>query len=220
MLTPTEENKKIVDEHLTTVVATLEVRRGVWVTWRHARGWLPQLRTTLCNFVCWNRTATGSQAWVLPVGLCAPTCVQRNALFCAAEVAKIPGLSVNRPEGAMYIMVRLEEGAFPSFATDYDFAQALLLEAGVFVLPGKVRMCPHARMGRWLALTKPAGVPRHSASRCRASSVWLCAHPKTSSAARSPSSPLSARSTTLRRDPTRRAQRREASGPRAAVLLN
>lgn len=70
MLTPTEENKKIVDEHLTTVVATLEVRRSVWVTWRHARGWLPQLRTTLCNFVCWNRTATGSQAWVLPLGLC------------------------------------------------------------------------------------------------------------------------------------------------------
>ena len=65
---------------------------------------------------------------------------QSNALYCAAEIAKIPGLSVNRPEGAMYIMVRLEKGAFPAFANDYDFAQALLLEEGVFVLAGKVRL--------------------------------------------------------------------------------
>ena len=40
--------------------------------------------------------------------------LEENALFCASEVETIPGLSVNRPQGAMYIMVRAWRCALPA----------------------------------------------------------------------------------------------------------
>jgi hypothetical protein len=43
------------------------------------------------------------------------------------------------PQGAMYVMVRVLVDQFSDIANDVDFANMLLAEEAVFVLPGKVR---------------------------------------------------------------------------------
>ncbi len=62
------------------------------------------------------------------------------ATFTVRELSKVPGLNVIVPRGAMYIMVGLDLLKFNAEANikdDVDFAQKLLLEENVFVLPGK-----------------------------------------------------------------------------------
>jgi tyrosine aminotransferase len=54
-----------------------------------------------------------------------------NAAFLCERLEAVPGLRVVRPAGAMYVMVGLAAGA-----DDVAFAQALLTEENVFVLPG------------------------------------------------------------------------------------
>lgn len=57
-------------------------------------------------------------------------------------VAAVKGLTVVRPQGAMYCMVSFDVAEFPSFTTDVEFAQALLRDQQVFVLPGSCFMMP------------------------------------------------------------------------------
>lgn len=64
--------------------------------------------------------------------------LERNASFTAEQLSKIAGLRTIVPAGAMYVMVGLEEGAFEGIEDDRDFAQKLLSEEAVFVLPGQV----------------------------------------------------------------------------------
>jgi tyrosine aminotransferase len=92
--------------------------------------------------------------------------LEANAGYCADRLAAIPGLRVVRPAGAMYLMFAFataEEGegegsaggvCFPSIGDDVVFAQKLLSEENVFVLPG-VLCCGEG--GR--ALTSPTPPP-------------------------------------------------------------
>jgi tyrosine aminotransferase len=59
---------------------------------------------------------------------------QANKVYDAC--AAVPGLTCIRPQGAMYVMVRIQLDRFPQFASDAAFAQALLTEENVMVLPG------------------------------------------------------------------------------------
>ena len=54
-----------------------------------------------------------------------------NAQFLVKRLRRVPGLTVGDPQGAMYVMVGLPEGT-----DDVEFAQALLNEELLFVLPG------------------------------------------------------------------------------------
>jgi tyrosine aminotransferase len=76
--------------------------------------------------------------------------LEANASFITTRVQRIPGLSVVVPQGAMYVMLRLLPHAFPAFpltigegiadgdADDVAFAQALLAQENVVLLPGHV----------------------------------------------------------------------------------
>jgi tyrosine aminotransferase len=69
--------------------------------------------------------------------------LEENANFTAARLAAIPGLEVVTPQGAMYVMFGMKAGAFRDLASDVEFAQALLAEENVFVLPGTCFCCPN-----------------------------------------------------------------------------
>lgn len=56
------------------------------------------------------------------------------------RLVTIPGLKTVEPQGAMYLMVKVEEGAFPELPDGTIFAQRLLAEENVFVLPGECFM--------------------------------------------------------------------------------
>jgi len=64
--------------------------------------------------------------------------IETQAIFLTTELAKIPGLSPILPHGAMYAMVRVEVSEFKDLADEVEFAQKLLSEEFVFVLPGRV----------------------------------------------------------------------------------
>ena len=67
--------------------------------------------------------------------------LEDNAMFTVEQLSKVKGLNVVIPQGAMYVMVGVDvETAFDpasGMKNDVDFAQKLLLEENVFVLPGK-----------------------------------------------------------------------------------
>ncbi|CEP01204.1 Tyrosine aminotransferase [Plasmodiophora brassicae] len=65
-----------------------------------------------------------------------------NAERCVRHIDRIEGLSCVAPQGAMYLMVRIDLGAFAGFQNDMDFSQALLTEQSVFVLPGTAFRAP------------------------------------------------------------------------------
>ena len=58
-----------------------------------------------------------------------------NAAFSAERLARVPGLSVSAPQGAMYLMLGLDAARF-GVRDDVDFSQQLLAQTNVFVLPG------------------------------------------------------------------------------------
>jgi tyrosine aminotransferase len=62
--------------------------------------------------------------------------LETHALFTADRLAAIPGLRVVRPQGAMYVMVGVETDQLEGIEDDVQFAQQLLLEECVFVIPG------------------------------------------------------------------------------------
>ncbi len=68
--------------------------------------------------------------------------LERNAAAFALGVARIPGLHCITPQGAMYSMVGIALERFPAFPSEVEFAQALLDEQQVFVLPGSCFTMP------------------------------------------------------------------------------
>ena len=63
--------------------------------------------------------------------------LQSNAQFTAERLGKMAGLRVVVPKGAMYCMVGVEVGLLADIKDDCDFAEKLLTEEAVFVLPGQ-----------------------------------------------------------------------------------
>ncbi|RCW27993.1 aminotransferase class I/II-fold pyridoxal phosphate-dependent enzyme, partial [Pseudidiomarina tainanensis] len=58
---------------------------------------------------------------------------QRN--FAVEHLNAIPGVSVNSPQGAMYLFVHLDPELYP-IENDQDFAMQLLQQEKVLVVPG------------------------------------------------------------------------------------
>ena len=61
-----------------------------------------------------------------------------NAAFTLSKLQNITGLQVIAPQGAMYVMVKMDP-ALLDIKDDCEFTQKLLDEESVFVLPGQVR---------------------------------------------------------------------------------
>ena len=62
--------------------------------------------------------------------------LEDNAKLCVEHIRKIPGLDVIIPSGAMYLMFSINFTQFKDITNDIEFAQKLLSEENVFVLPG------------------------------------------------------------------------------------
>lgn len=61
--------------------------------------------------------------------------LKKHADFTVERLRDIPGLTPVQPQGAMYVMVALDKELF-GVDSDVDFAQRLLEDQSVFVLPG------------------------------------------------------------------------------------
>jgi len=67
-----------------------------------------------------------------------------NGAKCSMNMlSKAKGLSLVEPGGAMYMMVRVHPEAFKDILDDKEFAQMLLKEEAVFVLPGSCFGAPN-----------------------------------------------------------------------------
>jgi len=69
--------------------------------------------------------------------------LELHAMFLVKRLQPIPGLKVVVPQGAMYFMVEIEIEKFTDIKDDEDFAQKLLSEELVFVLPGACFQAPN-----------------------------------------------------------------------------
>lgn len=64
--------------------------------------------------------------------------LRRNAGLCSSLVADIPQLSIpTSPKGAMYTMVGIDFSQLKDIKDDNEFAQKLLIEQNIIVLPGQ-----------------------------------------------------------------------------------
>ena len=72
---------------------------------------------------------------------CLRICVlQKSAMYMYEELSHVPGLLPVRPQGAFYLMVRIDIASFPAFSNDLEFVTALVNEQSVMSLPASV--CP------------------------------------------------------------------------------
>eukprot|EP00299_Pterocystis_sp_00344_P011190 c5173_g1_i1.p1 GENE.c5173_g1_i1~~c5173_g1_i1.p1 ORF type:complete len:430 (+),score=83.14 c5173_g1_i1:35-1291(+) len=63
--------------------------------------------------------------------------LEKNAKFCYERFSQIPGLTPIQPQGAMYMMVRVDREKFAgAFPDSISFAKDLIREQSVYVLPG------------------------------------------------------------------------------------
>jgi len=69
--------------------------------------------------------------------------LEANAMLLVKHLTPLPGLKVVVPQGAMYFMVQVETDQFKDIKDDEDFAQKLLTEELVFVLPGSCFQAPN-----------------------------------------------------------------------------
>merc|ERR1740128_802169 len=63
--------------------------------------------------------------------------IQNNAKLAFTRLRGVPGLMPVMPQGAMYMMVRVDRTRFPGFTSDLNFVERLVAEQSVFCLPGK-----------------------------------------------------------------------------------
>lgn len=63
--------------------------------------------------------------------------IKRNAQLAFTKLKAVPGLMPVMPQGAMYMMVRVDMSRFPDFKSDLEFVERLVSEESVFCLPGK-----------------------------------------------------------------------------------
>jgi tyrosine aminotransferase len=86
-----------------------------------------------------------------------------NADILSTAIAQIPGLSCQKPQGALYILVKLHGNALGG-TNDVDFCKALYREQGLFLMPGSCFDAPgYVR----LVIASPADVTREVAVRLR-----------------------------------------------------
>jgi len=88
--------------------------------------------------------------------------LQKNAECLVKSLSKIPGLKVVSPGGAMYMMVGLEIDKFADIQDDVEFAEKLLREQMVVVLPAKIFKMPNFFR---LVICPPIGKLEEAASR-------------------------------------------------------
>ena len=70
--------------------------------------------------------------------------LEHAAAFSVTQLKKAPGLTIIEPKGAMYMMVQILPECFDESVTDdATFAQMLLEEEAVFVLPGSCFGAPN-----------------------------------------------------------------------------
>nr|AGU68015.1 tyrosine transaminase [Strigomonas galati] len=82
--------------------------------------------------------------------------IEQNAMYFAKSVReRCPGLSCAEPQGALYLMVKVDTSRFPDYANDVEFYQALEDEENVQVVPGTYMGSP----GYFRAcITRPAAI--------------------------------------------------------------
>merc|ERR1712107_451232 len=74
----------------------------------------------------------------------------------------IPGLMPVMPQGAMYMMVKIDRTRFPGFKSDLQFVERLVAEQSVFCLPGKCFNYPNYVR---IVLTVPAPLLQEACER-------------------------------------------------------
>merc|ERR1711970_1709945 len=65
------------------------------------------------------------------------SCVKKNAELAFKRLRSVPGLMPVMPQGAMYMMVRVDMTRFPGITSDLQFVERLVSEESVFCLPGR-----------------------------------------------------------------------------------
>merc|ERR1712123_567473 len=63
--------------------------------------------------------------------------IKKNADLAFKKLRGVPGLMPVMPQGAMYMMVRVDMSRFPTISNDLQFVEKLVSEESVFCLPGK-----------------------------------------------------------------------------------
>ena len=63
--------------------------------------------------------------------------IEHNAKLAFSKLCVVPGLKPVMPQGAMYMMVKIDETKFPTFDSDLQFVKQLVAEQSVFCLPGQ-----------------------------------------------------------------------------------
>jgi len=69
--------------------------------------------------------------------------LKANSMILVKNFETVPGLKVVIPQGAMYFMVEVKTEMFKDIGDDQEFAQKLLTEEFVFVLPGSCFQAPN-----------------------------------------------------------------------------
>merc|ERR1719285_1577793 len=88
--------------------------------------------------------------------------IQNNAKLAFTKLRGIPGLMPVMPQGAMYMMVRIDRTRFPGFKSDLQFVERLVAEQSVFCLPGKCFNYPNYVR---IVLTVPAPLLQEACER-------------------------------------------------------
>lgn len=66
-----------------------------------------------------------------------------HATLLCDKLEVIDGLSVVRPGGAMYLMVKIDTTKFKDIKDDVEFARLLVTEENVVLLPATIFQCPN-----------------------------------------------------------------------------
>ncbi|KAJ2833932.1 hypothetical protein GGI24_000621 [Coemansia furcata] len=91
--------------------------------------------------------------------------LESNARILESEINSIPGLNVITPQGAMYVMVKIDLDAFTGITSDADFCHKLKWEESVEILPGECFSYPGTVR---LVITPPHDILRAASSRIAA----------------------------------------------------
>ncbi|KAJ2615749.1 hypothetical protein H4S08_001107 [Coemansia sp. RSA 1365] len=88
-----------------------------------------------------------------------------HARILETELKKVPGIDVITPQGAMYVMVKLNLDMFADISDDADFCQKLKWEENVEILPGECFAYPGTVR---LVITPPQSELKTATERIRA----------------------------------------------------
>jgi tyrosine aminotransferase len=69
--------------------------------------------------------------------------LQEHANLVCDRLQHVPGLSVVKPSGAMYMMLGIKPQNFNNLQDDVEFAKLLLTEENLSILPGTIFTCPN-----------------------------------------------------------------------------